>query len=66
MIVVVVIGMISVAATIVAVIGHGISDCRAPDATHDRADRTADNCPRDSTPDTSGDRAAFVSKGKLR
>ena len=66
LIVVVVIGMISVAAMIVAVVGHRVSDCRAPDPTHDRADRTADNSPRDSAPDTSSDRAAFVSKGKLR
>jgi hypothetical protein len=53
--------VVSVAAMIAPMIGHGISDCRAPDTTHDRADRTADNSPGDSAPDTSGDRAAFVS-----
>jgi hypothetical protein len=66
LIVVVVIGVISVAAMIVPVIGHRVSDRRAPDATHDRADRTANNSPGDSAPDTPCDRAAFVSKGKLR
>ena len=66
LIVVVVIGVISVAAMIAPVIGHRVSDCRAPDATHDRADRTANNSPGDSAPDTSGDRAAFVGKGNLR
>jgi hypothetical protein len=40
--------------------------CRAPDATDDRADRTADDSPGDSAPDTSSDRAAFVGKGNLR
>jgi len=66
LIVVVVIGVIGVATMIVPVIGHRVSDSRAPDATHYRADRTADNSPRDSAPDTPGDRAAFISKGKLR
>jgi hypothetical protein len=66
LIVVVVIGVISVAAMIAPVIGHGVSNCRAPDATDDRADRTADNSPGDSAPDTSSDRAAFVGKGNLR
>jgi hypothetical protein len=66
LIVVVVIGVISVAAMIVPVIGHRISNRRAPDAAHDRADRTPDNGPGDSASDTSSDRAAFVSKGKLR
>jgi hypothetical protein len=66
LIVVVVIGVISVAAMIVPVICHRVSDRRAPDATHDRADRTADNSPGDSASDTSSDRAALVSKGKLR
>jgi hypothetical protein len=66
LIVVVVIGVVSVAAMIAPMIGHRVSDCRAPDAAHDRADRTADNSSGDSAPDTSGDRAAFVSKGKLR
>ena len=66
LIVVVVIGVISVAAMIAPVIGHRVSDCRAPDATHDRADRTANNSPGDSAPDPSGDRAAFVGKGNLR
>jgi hypothetical protein len=51
---------------IAPVICHRVSDRRAPDATHDRADRTANNSPGDSAPDTSGHRAAFVSKGKLR
>ena len=66
LIVVVVIRVISVAAMIVPVIGHGVSDCCAPDPTHDRADRTANNSPGDGTPDPSSDRAIFVSKGKLR
>ena len=49
----VVIGVISVAAMIVPVIGHRVSDrLRAPNATHDRADRTANNSPGDSAPDT--------------
>jgi hypothetical protein len=66
LIVVAVIGVISVAAMIAPVIGHRVSNCRAPDATDDRADRTADNSSSDSTPDTSSDRAAFVGKGNLR
>ena len=61
LIVVPVIGVISVAAMIAPVIGHRVSNCRAPDDPDDRADRTADNSPGDSAPDTSGDRAAFVS-----
>ena len=66
LIVVVVIGVISVSAMIAPVIGHRVSDCRAPDATHDRADRTANNSPGHSAPDPSGDCAAFVGKGNLR
>jgi hypothetical protein len=66
LIVVAVIGVISVAAMIAPVIGHRVSNCRASDATHDCADRTADDSPGDSAPDTSGDRAAFVGKGDLR
>jgi hypothetical protein len=60
LIVVVVIGVISVAAMIMPVIGHRVSDCRAPDTTDDRTDRTANNCAGDGAPDTSGDCAAFV------
>jgi hypothetical protein len=66
LIVVAVIGVISVAAMIAPVIGHRVSNCRAPDATHDRADRTADNSPGHSAPNTSSDGAAFVGKGNLR
>ena len=66
LIVAVVIGVISVAAMIAPVIGHRVSDCRTPDATHDRADRTANNSPGNSAPNPSGDRAAFVGKGDLR
>jgi hypothetical protein len=66
LIVVVVIGVVSVAAMIVPAICHRVSGRRAPDATHDCADRTADNSPDGSAPDTSSDRAAFVSNGKLR
>jgi hypothetical protein len=66
LIVVAVIGVISVAAMIAPVIGHRVSDCSAPDATHNRADRTANNSPGHSAPDASGDRAAFVGKGNLR
>ena len=62
----VVIGVISVAVMIVPVIGHRVSDRRAPDAAHDRADRAANNSSGDSAPDTPCDRAAFVSKGKSR
>jgi hypothetical protein len=66
LIVMVVIGVISVAAMVVPVIGHGISNCCAPNPTHDRADRTANNSTGDGAPDTSSDSAAFVGKGKLR
>jgi hypothetical protein len=60
LIVVVVIGVISVAAMIVPVIGHGISDCCAPDAPDDRADRTANNSTGDGAADASSDSAVFV------
>jgi hypothetical protein len=66
LIVVAVIGVISVAAMVGPMIGHRVSNCRAPDATHDRADRTANNGPGDGAPDTSSDRAAFVGKRNLR
>jgi hypothetical protein len=66
LIVVVVIGVISVAAMIASMIGHGISDCRTTNPTHDRANRTANNSPGNSSPDPSSDRAAFVGKGDLR
>jgi hypothetical protein len=66
LIVVVVIGVISVAAMIVPVIGHRISNCCAPNPTHDRADRTANNSTGDGAPNPSSDRAAFVGKGNLR
>jgi hypothetical protein len=47
-VVVVMIGVIGVAAMVVAsVIGHGISDY----PSHDRADRAADNSPGDRAPD---------------
>jgi hypothetical protein len=55
LIVVAVIGVIS-AAMIAPVIGHRVSDCSAPDATHDGTDRTANNRPGHSAPDASGDR----------
>jgi hypothetical protein len=60
LIVVVMIGVISVAAMIVPVISHGISNCCAPNPTHDRADRTANNSTGDGAPDASSDSAAFV------
>jgi hypothetical protein len=60
LIVVVMIGVIRVPAMIVPVIGHGISDCRAPDASDDRADRIANNSTGDGAPDTSSNSAAFV------
>jgi hypothetical protein len=41
----------------IPVIGHGISDCRAPDASDDRADRTANNSTGDGAPETSSDSA---------
>jgi hypothetical protein len=66
LIVVVVIGVISVAAMIAPVIGHRISNCCAPNPTHDRADRTANNSTGDGAPNPSSDRAAFVGKGNLR
>ena len=66
LIVVVVIGVISIAAMIVPVIGHRISNCCAPNPTHDRADRTANNSTGDGAPNPSSDRAAFVGKGNLR
>jgi hypothetical protein len=66
LIVVAVIGVISVAAMIVPVIGHRISNCCAPNPTHDRADRTANNSTGDGAPNPSSDRAAFVGKGNLR
>jgi hypothetical protein len=66
LIVVMVIGVISVAAMIVPVIGHRISNCCAPNPTHDRADRTANNSTGDGAPNPSGDRAAFIGKGNLR
>jgi hypothetical protein len=50
LIVLVMIGVISVPAMIVPVIGHGISDCRAPDASDDRANRTANNSTDDGAP----------------
>jgi len=65
-VVVVVIRVISVATMIVPVIGHGVSDCCAPDAAHDRADWTANNSPGNSAPNPSSNRAVFVSKGNLR
>ena len=66
LIVVVVIGVISVAAMIVPVIGHRISNCCAPNPTHDRADRTANNSPANSARNPSSDRAAFVGKCNLK
>jgi hypothetical protein len=66
LVVVVVIGVISVAAMIVPVIGHRISNCCAPNPTHDRADRTANNSTGDGAPNPSCDRATFVGKGNLR
>jgi hypothetical protein len=64
--IVMVIGVISVAAMIVPVIGHGISDCCTPNPTHDRTDRTANNSPANSARNPSSDRAAFVGKRNLR
>ena len=57
---VVVIGVISIAAMVVPVIGHGISNCCAPNPTHNRADRTANNSTGDGVPNPSSDRAALV------
>jgi hypothetical protein len=65
MVVVVVIGMIGVAA-MVPVIGHGVSDRRAADAAHDRTDRTADDSPGNSTADRASDQTVLVGKGNLR
>ena len=66
LIVVVAIGGINVAAMIASMIGHGISDCRTTNPTHDRTNRTANNSPRNSPSDASSDRAGFVGKGNLR
>ena len=66
LIVMVVIGVICVAAMIVPVIGHGISNCGSPDAAHNRAHRTPNNSPGDSAADRSSNRAAFVGKSRLR
>ena len=63
LIVVVVIGVISVVAMIVPVIGHRISDSCAANPTHDRTGRTANNSPGNRTPNPSSDRAAFVGQG---
>jgi hypothetical protein len=60
LIVMVVIGIAGVSVMIVPVIGHGVSDCSAPDTADDRADRTTNNSPGDGAPDPSRDRAAFV------
>jgi hypothetical protein len=46
-VVVVMIGVIGVAAMVASVIGHGISDY----PSHDRADGAADNSPGDRAPD---------------
>jgi hypothetical protein len=66
LIVVVMIGVISVAAMIASMIGHGISDCRTTNPTRDRTNRTANNSPGNSSADPPSDRAAFVGKGNLR
>jgi hypothetical protein len=66
LIVVMMIGVISVAAMIASMIGHGISDCRTANPTHNRTNRTANNSPGNSSADPSSDRAAFVGKGNLR
>jgi hypothetical protein len=47
---------------IMMVIGDGVSDRRAADAAHHRADRTADDGAADRACNPAGDRAAFVSK----
>jgi hypothetical protein len=64
--VLVVVVVISVAAMIVPVIGHGVSDCRAPDAADDRANRTANNSPGDCTADRASDQSVLVGKNNLR
>jgi hypothetical protein len=64
-VVVVLIGVKGVAAMMVSVIGDGVSDCRAPDAAHDRADRTANNSSGNRAPDRSSDQAVLVGKGNL-
>jgi hypothetical protein len=64
--VLVVVAVISVAAMIVPVIGHGVSDCRAPDAADDRANRTANNGPGDCTADRARDQSGLVGKNNLR
>jgi len=62
----VVVVVIGVAAMVMPVIGHGVSDCRAPDAAHDRADRTADNSPGNCAADRASDQTVLVGKGNLR
>jgi hypothetical protein len=46
---------------IVPVISHRVSDRRAADAAHHRANRTADERPTHSAGDPSGDGAVWVS-----
>ena len=65
-IVAVVIGVIGVAAMIMPVIGHRVSDYGSPHAAHDRANRTPNNSPRDSAADRSSNRAAFVAGDRHR
>jgi len=60
------IGVVGVAAVVMPVIGHRVSDCRAPDAAHNRADRTADNSPGNRASDRASDQTVFVGKGNLR
>jgi hypothetical protein len=66
MVVVVMIGAVGVVATVVSVIGDGVSDCRATDAADDGPDWTADDGPDPRAPDRAGDQAALVGQGNLR
>jgi len=51
-----------VVVVVIPVIGHRVSDRRAADAAHHRADRTADESPADSADDPSGYRAGAAER----
>ena len=62
-VVVVAIGAIGVAAMVVSVIGDGISNRRASNAAHDRADRAADDGPGNCAANSACDQAVLIGKG---
>ena len=56
--------IISVVVMVIMAIGHSVSDRRAADAAHHRADRTADDSAADGACNPAGYRAALVSKSR--